>query len=182
MSARPGDLGLKWDSKIELGEKFFQEIIQHPVPLDMNILKAMKRSSLGIDFYLWLTYRTFTLKRPLRLSWGRLYRQFGADPAQADDKLTVNDFRKDCLRELKKIKVAWPDLNYSTAKGVLVLLPSQPAVPPHVMGSARGAVLKSPLLAQNRSLAVPGGPGGLFLGIQDGSFLGPLKAFFTKPL
>ena len=149
---------LKWDNTIELGEKFFQEIIQHPVPLDMNILKAMKRSSLGIDFYLWLTYRTFTLKRPLRLSWARLYRQFGADPAQADHKLTVNDFRKDCLRELTKIKTAWPDLNYSTAKGVLVLLPSQPAVPPHVMGSARGAVLKSPLLAKNRSLAVPGGP------------------------
>ena len=175
---RPG-----WESKVELGEKFFQEIIQHPVPLDMNILKSMKRSSLGIDFYLWLTYRTFTLKRPLRLSWARLYRQFGADPTQADHKLTVNDFRKDCLRELTKIKTAWPDLNYSTAKGVLVLLPSQPAVPPHVMVSARGAVLKSPLLAQNRSLAVPGGPERpLFLGIQDGSFLGPLKAFFTKPL
>ena len=25
----------------------------------------------GLDFYLWLTYRTFTLKRPLRLSWIR---------------------------------------------------------------------------------------------------------------
>ena len=177
---KPDELGL-WDSKIELGEKFYQEIISHPVPLDLNILKAMKRSSLGLDLYLWLTYRTFVLKRPLRLSWARLYRQFGADPAQEDHKLTVNDFRKDCLRELKKIKIAWPGLNYSTAKGVLVLLPSQPAVPLHVMGSARGAVLKSPLLAQNRSLAAPGGPG-LFLGIQDGSFLGPLKAFFTKPL
>ena len=33
-----------WDSQIELGEKFFQEIIHHPVPLDMNILKALKRS------------------------------------------------------------------------------------------------------------------------------------------
>ena len=41
-----------WESKIELGEKFFQEIIAHPVPLDMNILKAIKRSSLGLDFYL----------------------------------------------------------------------------------------------------------------------------------
>ena len=53
-----------WDSRIELGEKFFHEIIRHPVPLDLNILKAMKRSSLGIDFYLWLTYRTFTVEAP----------------------------------------------------------------------------------------------------------------------
>ena len=35
----------------------------HSVPLDLNILTALKRSSLGIDFYLWLTYRTFTLNR-----------------------------------------------------------------------------------------------------------------------
>ena len=97
---------LGWESKIELGEKFFHEIIRHPVPLDLNILKALKRSSLGIDFYLWLTYRTFTLKRPLRLSWPRLYRQFGVDPVKAVNNRTVDNFRTDCLRELKKIKVA----------------------------------------------------------------------------
>ena len=34
-----------WNSKIELGEKFFNEIINHPVPLDMNTLKALKRSA-----------------------------------------------------------------------------------------------------------------------------------------
>ena len=71
-----------WESKIELGEKFYNEIIRHPVPLDMNILKALKRSSLGLDWYLWLTYRTFALKRPLRLSWASLYRQFGVEPGQ----------------------------------------------------------------------------------------------------
>ena len=119
-----------WESRIELGEKFFQEIVSHPVPLDMNILKALRRSPLGLDLYLWLTCRTFSLKGPLRLSWPRLYRQFGVDPAQAGDKRTVDDFRKDCLRELIKIKIAWPDLNYATGKGVLVLWPSKPAVPP----------------------------------------------------
>ena len=41
----------------------------------------------------------------------------------------MNDFRKDCLRELKKIKLAWPDLNYATAPGVLILSPSVSAVP-----------------------------------------------------
>ena len=138
---------LEWDNTIELGEKFFNEIIHYPVPLDLNILKALKRSSLGIDFYLWLTYRTFSLKRPLRLSWARLYRQFGADPGKAGERVTVDNFRKDCLRELKKIKVAWPDLNYAAAKGVLVLLPSKPAVPR--AASSRRVALRSPFLAQN---------------------------------
>ena len=98
-----------WQSKIELGEKFFQEIIHHPVPLNMNTLKGLKRSSLGLDLYLWAVYRTFSLKRPMRLSWPTLYRQFGVDPSKADDNLTVQNFRRDCLRELKKIKMAWPE-------------------------------------------------------------------------
>ena len=80
------------------------EIIRHPVPLDLNILKALKRSSLGLDLYLWLTYRTFALKGPLQLSWACLYRQFGVNPAEADDHCTVKNFRTDYLRELKKLK------------------------------------------------------------------------------
>ena len=120
----------QWANKIELGEKFFQEIIKRPVPLDMNTLTALKRSSLGLDLYLWLTYRTFTLTRPLRLSWALLYRQFGVDPAQAGNERTVDYFRTDCLRELVKIKTAWPDLNYTKAQGVLVLSPSKPAILP----------------------------------------------------
>ena len=119
-----------WDSKIELGEKFFQEIIAHPIPLDLNILKRLKRSPLGLDLYLWLTYRTFMLKTPLTLVWRQLYRQFGADPAKANETNAVNAFRTDCLRELKKIKRAWPDLNYSTVTGGLVLSPSPPRIPP----------------------------------------------------
>ena len=127
---RKPDEPVLWESKIELGEKFFNEIIRHPVPLDMNTLTALKRSSLGLDLYLWLTYRTFALRAPLRLTWRQVYRQFGAHPAQADDKNIVNNFRTKCLRELKKIKLAWPGLNYATAPGVLILHPSTPVIPP----------------------------------------------------
>ena len=101
--AKRPDQSSLWDSKIELGEKFFHEIIAHPIPLDMNILKTMKRSSLGLDLYLWLTYRTFNLTRPRRLSWKQLYCQFGSNQVKANDPNTVNSFRTECLRELKKI-------------------------------------------------------------------------------
>ena len=135
---RPNERVL-WDSKIRLGEDFFNEIINHPVPLDMNTLTAMKRSPLGLDLYMWVAYRTFTLNRPMRLSWPRLYRQFGVEPDRSSDKRTVDNFRTDCLRELKKIKLAWPELNYSTAKGVLILHPSTSTIAP---------VAASPRLAQ----------------------------------
>ena len=127
---RKPDESVLWESKIRLGEDFFNEIINHPVPIDMNTLTALKRSPLGLDLYLWLVYRTFTLRASLRLSWPTLYRQFGVDPSRASDRVTVDNFRKDCLRELKKVKTAWPELNYATAKGVLILLPSTPAIVP----------------------------------------------------
>ena len=43
---RPNERVL-WDSKIRLGEDFFNEIISHPVPINMNILTGLKRSSIG---------------------------------------------------------------------------------------------------------------------------------------
>ena len=119
-----------WQSKIELGEKFFQEIIQHPVPINMNTLTALKRCALGLDLYLWLTYRTFALRAPQRLTWRQLYRQFDADPAQTPGKRAIQDFRRKVLRELKKIKLAWPGLNYTTASGLLIVHPSIPAIAP----------------------------------------------------
>ena len=126
---KPGERSL-WESKIELSEKFFQEIIRHPVPLDMNILKSLKRSTLGLDLYLWTAYRTFALRAPLRLSWRQVYRQFGAHPDKSSDNNTVQAFRYKVLRELKKIKLAWAGLNYTTAKGVLILHPSTPSIAP----------------------------------------------------
>ena len=118
-----------WESKIELSEKFFNEIVSHPVPLNLNTLNALKRSPLGLDLYLWAVYRIFSLTRAMRLSWPTLYRQFGVDLSRANDNVTVQRFRKDCLRELKKIKLAWPELNYTTGRGVLILHPSIPAIP-----------------------------------------------------
>ena len=85
----------------------------------MNPLTALKRCSLGLDLYLWRTGRTFALKRPQRLTWRQLYCQFEADPDKASDKQTIKFFRRKVLRELKKIKLAWPELNYT----ISVVLP-----------------------------------------------------------
>ena len=114
---RKPDEPVLFDSKIRLGEDFYNEIINHPIPIEMNTLKALKRSPLGLDLYLWLTYRTFSLRAPLRLSWQQVYQQFGLHPDRASDKRTVQNFRSKVLRELKKIKMAWSGLTYATAPG-----------------------------------------------------------------
>ena len=70
------------------------------------------------------------LRNQMRLTWTQLYRQFGVNPARATDQGTVDNFRRDCLRELQKIKRSWPDLHYRTVKGALLLSPSPPVIAP----------------------------------------------------
>ena len=124
------DVPMLWESKIELSEDLFNEIVNRPVPLDMNTLTALKSSSLCLDLYLWVAYRISTLRAPLHIPWPHLYGQFGTDPAKASDKFIVRNFRQNVLRELKKIKLAWPELNYEAAPGMLILHPSVPVIPP----------------------------------------------------
>ena len=127
---RKPDERVLWESKVRLSESFFNEIVSHPVPLDLTTLKALKRSPLGLDLYLWLVYRIFALRAPQRLTWKQVYRQFGVEPSRASDNDTGQKFRRKVLRELKKIKLAWPDLNYGTARGLLILYPSVPHISP----------------------------------------------------
>ena len=46
-----------WKSTVTLGNSFFNEITDRPVPIDMRALKALKRSPMALDIYCWLTYR-----------------------------------------------------------------------------------------------------------------------------
>ena len=115
-----------WESKIELGEKFFNEIINHPVPIDMNTLTALKRCALGLDLYLWLTYRMFTAPHPAAAHLAAPVPSVRSAPLQGQRPSHRPNFRHQALRELKKIKLAWQGLNYSTAPGILILNPQLP--------------------------------------------------------
>ena len=53
----------------------------------------------------------------MRLTWRRLYQQFG--PTDKADKKTIDNFRTQVLRELAKLKDAWPQLDYRTPPGCL---------------------------------------------------------------
>jgi hypothetical protein len=118
-----GDGGEIPDSYIELGERFFQEITHRPFPVRLDILRAIKRSPLGIDLYCWLTYRVSYLREPVFISWKQLHQQFGADYGNVDE------FARKAKREIAKIKLAWPELHYETPRGRLALYPSPPSVP-----------------------------------------------------
>jgi len=116
------DQGGLWASTIELNQKFYEEIIGHPIPIDMRALKVLKKSPLALDVYMWLTYRLSYLKDSTVIPWPLLVAQFGADYARE------RDFRVAFAEALQKVLTVYPGAKALPLPQGLQLRPS----PPHV--------------------------------------------------
>ena len=116
------DQAALWKSTVTLSEGFFNEIVSRPVPLDLTVLKALTRSPLSIDIYIWLTYRVSYLKRSTTVPWAALEMQFGADY-----KRTV-DFRANFIKALRKVLLVYRAPVATTPEGLLIA-PGQPHIP-----------------------------------------------------
>jgi hypothetical protein len=114
-----------WESTLTVGERLYKEVVNHPVPFDMRVMREVKQSPLAIDLYLFLTYRLSYLKKPTAISWRQLHDQFGADYS---GKYGYDNFRKECLKHLSSIEKAWPSLHYETPRGRLKLFPCGPHI------------------------------------------------------
>jgi Plasmid encoded RepA protein len=117
----PGQ-GSLWRSSVKLSETFYAEIISHPVPVDVRALRALKRSPLAIDIYVWLTWRLPILRRPTLVPWEGLAAQFGAGYARQ------RDFKAAFVDELRRVAVIYPDARVEVEADGLLLLPSRPHV------------------------------------------------------
>lgn len=112
-----------WKSTIKLGEGFYNEVISNPVPIDLRALKALKKSPMALDVYMWLTYRMYSVKKPFLINWDSLQLQFGAD--YADDKSGRYGFKKGFTQALKKVQVVYPDANVLPDKKGILISPSK---------------------------------------------------------
>ena len=121
----PDQAGL-FQSKVILTERFYNEIIENPVPVDTRALKALKFSPMALDIYCWLTYRMSYLKQPTAITWPQLQAQFGA--GYADNENGIKNFQRSFTQQLKKVLVVYPEANIETARGRLILKPSRPHV------------------------------------------------------
>lgn len=113
----PEQLSL-WESYIRLNTDFFNEVIRNPVPIDLRVLKLFKNSPLGLDLYMFLSWRTFNLKEPTFISWKALHGQLGGQYAN------LKTFARDCRQHLKRIKAIWPELRIKLVKGRLCVEPT----------------------------------------------------------
>lgn len=112
-----------FDSKVVLSERFFDEMLKSPVPLDMRALRALKQSPFALDVYSWLTYRSFSVTRRTEIPWEALQQQFGTE-TESERK-----FRSLFRRALKDVAVVYPDAKFDAdSSKAFVLLPGKTSV------------------------------------------------------
>ncbi|MCR5860175.1 replication protein RepA [Mesorhizobium sp. J428] len=119
-----------WQSKLHLSRPFFKECVDHPVPVNLVAMKALRHSPLALDIYVWMTHRMSYLSKRTVIPWFSLSAQFGASYAQNDQGL--RDFKRAFLRELKHVVTIYTEARISTSEHGLVLYPSPTHVPPRI--------------------------------------------------
>jgi hypothetical protein len=114
---KPDEAGF-WESNVTLGNKFFRELVDHPVPVDMRALRALRRSPLALDIYCWLTFRLSYLRKTTKISWPALAAQFGADYSRADN------FKAAFIAALRKVSVVYNAIRVEPTTTGLLLKPA----------------------------------------------------------
>lgn len=91
-------------SRVILGEEFFQEITARPVPIDFRAIKKLRRSPLAMDMYYWFTHRVSYLADATTIPWKALHTQFGCDFG------LLANFKQNFLKHLPAVQEAYPQL------------------------------------------------------------------------
>ncbi len=99
----PGDC----QNVIVLSDEFFQEVMSHPIPTDLEAAKALSSSPAVLDLFTWLSYRCFSVQGretvPLFGEFG-LVSQLGSVSYARPRK-----FREKLERWLDLIRAMWPE-------------------------------------------------------------------------
>ena len=121
---------IDWQATIRLDGRFFQELIEHPVPVNLHTLSTFK-SSLEIDIYCWLTYRMSYLKKPMLIPWEALQVQFGSnyDQLKKDPTQGRRNFKKAFIQALKNVLKEYKTAKATPYKTGLSISPSPTDIP-----------------------------------------------------
>lgn len=111
-------------STVRLSERFYNELTEHPVPVDLRVLKALSKSPLALDVYTWTVYRMFTLNRSSKASvvipWEALQLQFGSG-YPSDTAQGRADFKRKFLKALREVHLHYSEAKIADSKTGLLL-------------------------------------------------------------
>ena len=121
------DQGILWSSTITFHRDFYENLIQHALPVDIRAARAFAGSARKLDLLFWVGYRLSRLERPLRLTWDNVYKQFGSENG------SIRSFRQEFRKDVAHLSEVFPRLRLTVDENGLQLLPADPKdllVPP----------------------------------------------------
>lgn len=96
------------ENRITLSEDFYEEINQHPIPVERQVVAGLANAPGLLDFYIWIVWRSWTTKStPVRIRlFGPLglQTQLGATSYSRDKR-----FRQTLRQWLERINPFWPE-------------------------------------------------------------------------
>jgi hypothetical protein len=91
---------------IELNEFFFEELIKHPIPIDLETVRALADSPGALDLCMWIYYRSWSANEEQRVN---LFGQNALEQQLGCGATAKRTFRRQINRWLKVIRAAWPE-------------------------------------------------------------------------
>lgn len=112
-----------FESTIRLSELFYNEIVDHPVPINMQTLRELSSSAMAMDVYIWLTYRLYSVRSPTKIYWEHLMAQFGSEVKD------MSKFRQSFKMALSQVFAAGYSPKLDVQTSCITLFPSALSVP-----------------------------------------------------
>ena len=107
-----------WPSEIKLSQDYFENLMEHAVPLAKSHLTALSNNVTALDLYTFLAHRLHRIphNRPQFLAWKTIYDQFGGDYDR------VRAFRDNFIKVLRLVKSLYTDarIEEKGTKGLLL--------------------------------------------------------------
>ncbi|KQT82714.1 replication protein RepA [Methylobacterium sp. Leaf466] len=131
-----GGEGHVWSKTVQFHQDFYDNLIQHALPVDIRAARAFSGSARKLDLLFWVGYRLRALQRPLRLTWTNLHGQFGADNA------SIRSFRQAFKADFAHLCEVFPKLPITLDDTGMLLKPADAStllIPPRSGRPARAS-------------------------------------------
>ncbi len=100
-------LGEEFENVIALSNEFYDEVVRHPVPNDLDAVKTLAASPAILDLYMWLSYRCFKAETTESIP---IFGEFGlAGQLGSVEYSRPRRFRAMLDQWLGTIRAIWPD-------------------------------------------------------------------------
>lgn len=100
--------GGPYENIVTLSQRFFDEIVAHPIPVDMDVVRGLLDSPAALDFYAWLAYRAYRVP-PGEEAAVPLFGEDGLQGQLGSQVERPRKFRQQVVEWLARVRGYWPD-------------------------------------------------------------------------